>query len=443
MKHKNNIFLVLLILAGSAEAISFRDYYYGNPALNIRPHQKEVNAQIATGDLRLIGEDLTDLIGFLEVPGVTALRAFYFSENPIVDFPPNFFWHLPALKILNLENNRRAKLPQGTFYGLSALESLSLSHNQLVALPENIFYVLTDLKFLYLDDNQFTTLPANIFNGLVELEVLSLANNQLGELSQNIFNKLFNLQVLDLENNQLNAISRNFFTGLMRLETLDLANNQITTVPTGIFNGLNLRQLYLGNNPIPLTQAQLAKEIELPAHLELIFKNQAQQQAEQDLFAAIKNADTETMARLIKAIKNKDIKGPSKAQIAISKIRDANGDNLLHAAIRDAAERIKVIDGMSVGLPEDEKKAVKEVQAEQKAEINDRYMKIISIIFSCGEECVQDLLFTPNAEKQQAIDMVIAKLGFDSPIYKAILEGLNQEEKTTSTEEKEKNEAQK
>ncbi len=415
MKYKNSLIFLLITLAGSAQAISFRDYY--------QSHEKEVNAAVAAGSLHLNNKELTDLIGFDEIPGITALEE------------------------LRLDDNKLTTLTENIFHGLTHLMLLELTHNELATLPENIFHGLTSLRWLFLANNQFSELPENIFGGLNELEDLNLYNNHLTTLPANIFHDLHALKRLHLEVNQLAALPNNIFHGLVSLETLNLNGNQLTTFQENTFYDLTaLRDLSLWNNPIPLTEAQLRKKLHLPhkvEYVELLFKTEDQEQEEQELFAGIGIANISAVRQAIDDIKTGKVNGPLFSKIAISKIRNAKGDNLLHAAIRDAAERIKVIDGMSVGLPEDEKKAVKEVQAEQKAEINDRYMKIISAILSCGEECVQDMLFTSNAEGQQVVDSVVAKLGFDSPIYIAILVGLNQEEKTTPKEEKEKNEAQK
>ncbi len=291
MKHKNNIFFLLLILAGSAQAISFRDYYYGNRKSDIPSHKKEINAEVARGNLNLNNIGLTDLVGFDQVPGLNKLR------------------------------------------------------------------------FLYLDGNQITKLPENIF------------------------------QILP-----------------------------------------GLRMLSLFNNPIPLTREQLHKEFHLPQNVVMDFKTPEQERIEQELFTAIGNADVSAARQRLEDIIIGRVSGPLFSKINISKIRDANGDNLLHAAIRDAAERIKVIEGMSFGLPEKEKNTVKKIQAEQKREINDRYMKIINAIVSCGDECVQEILFTPNAEGQRVVDAMIAKLGFNSPITQAMLHALIQEEEKEQRE---------
>ncbi len=362
MNYKNTIFLLLLSLGGSAQAISFRDYYRGNADLEIRPHEKEINDAVASGTLNLDNKHLTDLSGFNEVPGLTALRTLY------------------------------------------------LSFNQLTSLPQNIFHDLTGLRSLYLYNNQLTELPENIFHGLTRLQSLYLYHNQLAALQENVFQ------------------------GLTALQTIDLSYNQFTSMTANIFRGLpRLQNLYLANNPISLNSAQLRKKLGLPAYVSPHFKTPEQKQIERSLFASIENADVSRLRQRLYDIQVGKVRAPERGFIDISKIRNAKGDNLLHAAIREAAKRIGIVQAMTVGLPEKEKVEAREVQAEQKATINDRYMKIISVILSCGEECVQDMLFTPNAQGEQVIDAIVAKLGLDSPIYEAIIKGLTPEESPAAT----------
>ncbi len=357
---------LILTLASTVEAISFRDYYRGNAELGIPPHEKKIDDAVATGTLDLSNKELTDLVGFNEIPGLSVLR------------------------------------------------NLLLNNNHITALSENVFHELTALEYLVLNSNDLTVLPENIFHGLSALQTLYLGSNQLAALPENIFHGLTSLQVISLGNNQLTALPEHVFAQLKALQELSLMNN-----------------------PIRLTQAELRNELQLPSEVKLNFKTAEQAQAEQKLFAAMKNADASAVRRRLDDIMAEKIRH----HIIISKIRDINGDNLLHAAIRDAAERIGAIDKelgnirRDAKLSMEEKNEANKVLLERKSEINDQYMKIISAILSCGEECIQNMLFTPNAEGQQVIDAVVAKLGFDSPIYKAILEGLTSEE---AKEKKEK-----
>ncbi len=367
---KRNIFLLLLSFVCSAQAISFRDYYHGNAELGIPSHEKDIVEAVRLGSLNLNNKDLTDLIGFNEIPGLNLLRT------------------------------------------------------------------------LFLNKNQFSILPENIFDGLTSLQELYLSNNQLNMLPENIFRRLTALKILVLYKNQLIMLSENIFHGLISLQALNLENNQLIALPGNIFSDLPaLRLLYLGDNPIPLSQAQLRKELRLPANVLLEFKTQKQERAEQELFRSIENADVSTLRKRLEAIKRRNILGPKMHTIDISKIRDSHGDNLLHAAIRDAAKRIGIVNAMTIGLPEKEKAAAKEVQAEQKAKINQKYMKIISVILSCGEKCVQEMLFTPNAEGEQVIDAIIAKLGLDSPIYTAIIDALTQAKEEEKKEKEQETQA--
>ncbi len=376
MKLKNNIFFILIALASSAHAISFRDYYHGNEELGIRPHEKEVNAAVATGMLNLNNIGLTDLIGFDEIPRLTSLKKLYISDNLLTELPENIFHGLNRLQRLELDNNQLIELPENIFHDLIQLNQLDLSHNQFITFPKNIFKSLKAVLWIYLNDNELITLPQNIFHGLPSL---------LG---------------------------------------VHLQNNQITTLPENIFPS-RLERVFLYNNPLPLTQV---KEAGIGPNTVVVFKSPQEAQAEDQLFAAIRNAQNAEVRKIIDAIIAENIPTRGNYAIKISKIRDASGNNLLHAAIQSAAARLGTIAGLGVQLSEEEKKEAKEVLAEQRSKINDRYMKIIGAILSCGDECVQEMLFTPNHDGQMVIDEMFAKLGPTNPITQAILSILTPEE---------------
>lgn len=69
MTNKNYLLLLLLALAGSLQAVSFRDYYNGNQALGIPSHKDEIDKAMASGVLDLAGRNITSLDGLTEIVG--------------------------------------------------------------------------------------------------------------------------------------------------------------------------------------------------------------------------------------------------------------------------------------------------------------------------------------------------------------------------------------
>ncbi len=223
MNRKFNL-LILLSLAGSVQAISFRDYYHGNRELGIPSEQDLVDSAVEDGYLILSNENITNLDGLDEVPNI------------------------------------------------SQIHSLDLSGNQLKTIPEDILNSLVNLRAIRLDGNQFTMLPTGIFNGLVNLRVICARNNQLTTLSQGIFTGLTNLSAIDFDGNQLNTLPSAIFSGLANLQWISLAENRLTIFPADIVRGLNsLISLNLYGNPL-LNPEQLQKEFTSQPNLVLYLK---------------------------------------------------------------------------------------------------------------------------------------------------------------------------
>lgn len=356
MKLKLNL-LILLSIANSAHAISFRDYYYGNEDLGLPPRGTEIYEAVARKSLNLCCKGLTDLIDFDE------------------------------------EHVR----------GLNAVRDLRLNHNQLTSLPANIGN-MTQLRRLNADYNQLTTIPET-----------------LGSLAH-----LFDL---DLSNNQLNIIPETI-GNLAQLRTLNLGNNELTYIPETIGRLKELTYLNLFNNPLQMNTNELRELLQIPYYrqvyygqlrVDFFFKFPEQEKAEKELFNAITRGNVHQVQQQFTAIPNDGNGG----KIDVTKIRDEAGNNLLHSVIKSAAAHLQ---------------AVKDPK--ERADINDRYMKIFSIILGCGEECVQKMLYTPDAMGEQVVDEIFNKLGPESPLFKAVVFGgeITEEEKAAAVAKKEKEE---
>ncbi len=102
-------------------------------------------------------------------------RAFYATENAIVEISPTF-WDLVTLKELRLEQNLISVLPKEICL-LENLESLRLTGNKLSSVPAELCR-LTKLRMLCLDHNQLTVLPADL-SRLTLLQCFFLNGNRL------------------------------------------------------------------------------------------------------------------------------------------------------------------------------------------------------------------------------------------------------------------------
>lgn len=355
----------MLLLASSMQAISFLDYYHGNPALGIRPHEKEIHASVANGRLDLSGNKLTDLIGIETVPGIDKLVA------------------------LNVNNNHLKSLPD--------------SIGNLVGLYE-----------LFAENNELTHIP-ELIGQLYSLMTISLAHNHLTSIPKNI-------------------------SSLRHVRVLNLRDNEFTMPPEGIKEFVQNVAIFLENNPISLSEGQLLKMLELPHNVKLSFRLPVNQKLIDDLISAIRAGNATKVKSAFRIIEIQDLGGrlinatafhffgPNYVGwVNIAKVRDAQGNNLLHMVVNEAAEKIELKRKAITGVLSDEelsderRKEISDELIKQIAKINDVYMKILSTIFSCGDDCVQEMLFTPNARGEQVIDAVFSKLGPQSPIFKALV----------------------
>ena len=215
--------------------------------------------------------------------------------------------------------------------------------------------------------------------------------------------------------------------------------NELTAVP---FLGevTELQTVNLNEDPLPFTYQHLRAALGLNSNTILNFKSQERSQEEHELFGAIMAGDVEGVHQLLHGIRIKYIY--KEKPIDIAKIRDPYGNNLLHAAIQRMGEHLKQITKQMNALVQN-KTISKELQKSrlqaletQKNGINDRYMKIFSILLNCGEKCADDMLHTANAEGQPVIMAMLAKLGPDNPLFLTIEKVLLEEEEEFNQEKK-------
>ena len=238
-----------------------------------------------TGYLDLRGSQISELKAG-DFTGLTNLIGLDLSRNQIAQLPDGVFDPLVSLTDLDVSRNRLTELPDGIFDEVIELSSLIISENKIAELPVGVFENNQLLGFFFAQNNLLTNLPIEVFDGLSALEALSLSGNQISELHRDIFADLVELQDLNLndnklvslpagiftsntnlrsllfERNQLSSLPDDVFDGLSSLRIVHLSGNQLTRLPTGFTNSPSqeLRELYVGENPIPsLPDGFLAK----------------------------------------------------------------------------------------------------------------------------------------------------------------------------------------
>lgn len=153
-----SLFLLVLSIAGTINAISFRQYY--------DEHTDEIDKRVASGTL-LLGSiieaerSLTDLDGLEDIPRLNELTHLDISNTKIVSVPDSIC-NLTALQVLSLNYNYKLRELPACIGNLRSLESLYLHKNWLTSIPESICQ-LPSLTTLTLQDNRLTAFPACLY----------------------------------------------------------------------------------------------------------------------------------------------------------------------------------------------------------------------------------------------------------------------------------------
>ncbi len=334
--------------------ITFRQYYNGDEQLGIPEHKPYVDREVQVGRMiQLSGLGLTSLEGIDEVPGI--------RED---------------------------------------LRSLLLSNNLFDEIPPIIGTLLPNLVRLYMGQNQITEIPAFIFN-------------------------MHNLQWLELHNNRLTTlpVSLNKLTSLTRLK-LD-GNKILITVQTAVpdFGQLNhLQELYIYNNPIPLGEQELRKKLNLKSNVHSYFKDRRQEAFEYEFLNAIRSENETMFRKMLKELLTQpivpigyDTMGDENlyTYLNIATIRDANGNNILHAIVSALSKKIEEINN-SPDLSDETKK-----QEAARAEL--KYTKMFLILFDRGIPQMQQMLFTTNAD---GLSVISAAIGAEGGLHGLLLKTL-------------------
>ena len=138
---------------------------------------------------------------------------------------------------------------------------IDLSELEIKNLPDQIFEGFEKLKHLSLGNNQLSSINATIFAPLKSLVSLDLSyslspeefdEDELFALEEDVFTNLTNLQLLDLSGNQIEFLPDGILDGLYNLEALNLSYNLLALLPISIGNCINLEELYIEANFLPI-----------------------------------------------------------------------------------------------------------------------------------------------------------------------------------------------
>jgi Leucine-rich repeat (LRR) protein len=116
-------------------------------------------------------------------------------RNKLTKFELNF--PLPALKELNLSNNRIQSITITEKHLAPSLTTLNLSCNRLTEIPSDLVLLLPSLTIFHANTNKITTIDPQSYNGV---RVLDLGNNDIAQVPP-LLGKVTSIKELNLDGN--------------------------------------------------------------------------------------------------------------------------------------------------------------------------------------------------------------------------------------------------
>ncbi|KAL3879350.1 hypothetical protein ACJMK2_031648 [Sinanodonta woodiana] len=196
------------------------------------------------------------------------LRTINLSQNPLMNLPEGFFYNMPTLWFMILNQCNLRKIQNTTFKGLGNLITMDLSKNKIADIEVGSFRPTPNLTHLDLHDQHHVrscqslhssgypqlNLPHETFWHLrFHLTHLDLGYNLLNLTdTYELIRSLSNLKVLGLRCIGLTEIPSYLFSNHSTLQILYLENNNLKKLSPPSLYGLrgSLTKLYLNNNKL-------------------------------------------------------------------------------------------------------------------------------------------------------------------------------------------------
>nr|QYZ87000.1 toll-like receptor 13 [Aquarana catesbeiana] len=205
-------------------------------------------------------------------PEIWSLDYLDLGHNYLLDISESFGSNLRNLHYLILRTNKLSSLSANTFQNLTSLHFINLIDNQIQDIEPGAFKGLQNLKILLLGSNKLTleSFQSNTFQGLESLTELQLFSNYIEyESSKKLtvppFHLLKTLKILALNSqghNGMRNLPVNLFEGLVSLYKIQIGNLALSTIDDNVFSYIpQLKELDLGDNPIPKLNATLLKPV--------------------------------------------------------------------------------------------------------------------------------------------------------------------------------------
>lgn len=181
------------------------------------------------------------------------LSAFSLVDTRNITGPfPGFFFRIPSIQIIYIENNKLSGHITRWIGNLTQLVALGLNGNQFTGNVPSSLAKLTELSQLHLQQNQFSGRIPEIFTSLTKIGSLNLSYNKFyGSIPQTLAHLASRVGYLDLSHNSLTGQIPTFFGNFKALDTLSLSRNYLSgTVPKTFANLTKIFNLDLSYNQL-------------------------------------------------------------------------------------------------------------------------------------------------------------------------------------------------
>ncbi|XP_019158223.1 PREDICTED: receptor-like protein 12 [Ipomoea nil] len=201
----------------------------GNPLDFLEPSSAQGNNSfVSLYQLVMHSCNISKVPKFLK--GLPALKYLDLSDNKIEGSLPSGICNMSHLKVLDASDNNLSGLILKCLFNLTSLSVLNLKGNRFDQMPSTFTFAYNNLRSLNINGNQLKgKLPRSLANCKM-LEILDLGNNMISDTFPFWLEKLPSLKVLVLRNNMFYGevkIPRTKFV-LPSLHIIDLSSNNFT-----------------------------------------------------------------------------------------------------------------------------------------------------------------------------------------------------------------------
>ncbi|KAL3278309.1 hypothetical protein HHI36_013642 [Cryptolaemus montrouzieri] len=192
------------------------------------------------------------------ISDIESLDNLIFEQNGIREIRSGALKNLPAIRKINLRQNKLKSIVTGVFNNLLVRE-IDLRRNEIEVIEENAFNNMPKLERIILIDNKLTKWNKHWFLNTPLLYRLSFQHNLIEEIPAEAFTNLkgkkkfgnlsFDVNLI-FSYNKIKTLHPDTFKDIKEINKLWLDNNLIEELPEKIFTDLSIENLRICSNKL-------------------------------------------------------------------------------------------------------------------------------------------------------------------------------------------------